>query len=107
MTTLKREEQTPGRKALQTFLAFVLLFLLYAIAVQVTEIDLEKLRSENRQTQLIGVLRFLADPDITNPDIIDPLFVEETEPFSLTETSVNTLKLIVETIFMAGSKVND
>ncbi len=101
MTTLKREEKTPGRQALQTFLAFVLLFLLYAIAVQVTEIDLEKLRSENRQTQLTGVLRFLADPDITDPDIIDPLFVVESEPFSLTETTVNTLNLIVETIFMA------
>ena len=101
MTTLKQEEKTPARKALQTFFAFVLLFLLYAIAVQVTEIDLEKLRSENRQTQLIGVLRFLADPDITNPDLIDPLFVDDTESFSLTETTVNTLNLIVETIFMA------
>ena len=101
MTTLKRDEKTPARQALQTFLAFVLLFLLYAIAVQVTEIDLEKMRSENRQTQLVGVLRFLADPDITNPDIIDPLFVPESESFSLTETTVNTLNLIMETIFMA------
>jgi phosphonate ABC transporter permease subunit PhnE len=101
MTTLKQDEKTPARHALQTFLAFVLLFLLYAIAVQVTEIDLEKMRSESRQTQLVGVLRFLADPDITNPDLIDPLFVADTEPFSLTETSVNTLNLIMETIFMA------
>lgn len=101
MTTLKQEEKSPGRRALQTFLAFVILFLLYAIAVQVTEIDLGKLQSENRQSQLITVLRFLADPDITNPDIIDPLFVDETQPFSLTETTVNTLNLIVETIFMA------
>ncbi|MCA9953235.1 MAG: hypothetical protein KC434_00845, partial [Anaerolineales bacterium] len=101
MTTLKQEEKSPGRRALQTFLAFVILFLLYAIAVQVTEIDLGKLQSEGRQTQLVNVLRFLADPDITNPDIIDPLFVDETQPFSLTETTVNTLNLIVETIFMA------
>ncbi|MEZ4589985.1 MAG: ABC transporter permease subunit [Chloroflexota bacterium] len=101
MTTLKRDEKTPARQALQTFLAFVLLFLLYAIAVQVTEIDLEKMRAESRQTQLVGVLRFLADPDITNPDIIDPLFVPESESFSLTETTVNTLNLIMETIFMA------
>jgi phosphonate ABC transporter permease subunit PhnE len=101
MTTLKRDEKTPGRQALQTFLAFVLLFLLYAVAVQVTEIDLGKLLSENRQTQLVGVLRFLADPDITNPDLIDPLFVDETQPFMLTETSVDTVRLIVETIFMA------
>ncbi len=101
MTSLKQEEKSPGRQALQTFIAFVLLFLIYAIAVQVTEIDMGKLRSENRQSQLIGVLRFLADPDITNPDLIDPLFEEETESFDLTETSVNTLNLIVETIFMA------
>ena len=101
MTTLKQDEKTPGRQALQTFIAFVLLFLLYAVAVQVTEIDMGRLRSENRQSQLVGVLRFLADPDITDPDIIDPLFVEETQPFSLTETTVNTLNLIVETIFMA------
>ena len=101
MTLLKQEEKTPGRQALRTFLAFVVLFVLYAIAVQVTEIDLGRLRSESRQTQLIGVLRFLADPAVTNPDIIDPLFVEETQPFELTETTVNTLGLIVETIFMA------
>jgi ABC-type phosphate/phosphonate transport system permease subunit len=101
MTTFKREEKSPARQALQTFLAFVVLFLLYAIAVQVTEIDLGTLQSENRQTQLVNVLRFLADPDITNPDIIDPLFVEETEPFNLTEVTLNTLNLIVETIFMA------
>ncbi|MCA9918172.1 MAG: phosphonate ABC transporter, permease protein PhnE [Anaerolineales bacterium] len=101
MTTLKRDEKTPARQALQTFLAFVLLFLLYAIAVQVTEIDLEKMRAENRQTQLVNVLRFLADPAITEPNLIDPLFVDDTEPFSLTETTVNTLNLIVETIFMA------
>ncbi len=101
MTTLKQDEKTPTRRALQTFLAFVLLFLLYAIAVQVTEINLEKLRSENRQTQLIGVLRFLADPNITDPDLLDPLFIADTEPFSPTETTVNTLNLIVETIFMA------
>ncbi len=101
MTSLKQEEKSPGRQALQTFIAFVILFLIYAIAVQVTEIDMGRLRSENRQSQLIGVLRFLADPDITNPDLIDPLFVEETESFDLTETSVNTLNLIVETIFMA------
>ena len=99
---MKAETATPpARRAAQTALAFVIIFLVYAVAVQVTEISLEKLRSESRQTQLIGVLRFLADPDLTNPDIVDPLFVETTEPFSLTETTVNTINLIIETIFMA------
>jgi phosphonate ABC transporter permease subunit PhnE len=93
--------QTPARKAAQTFLAFVIIFLVYAVAVRVTEIDLDKLRSENRQTQLIGVLRLLADPDLTNPDLVDPLFEAQTESFSLTETTINTINLIIETIFMA------
>jgi phosphonate ABC transporter permease subunit PhnE len=99
---MKAEAQkTPARQAAQTFLAFVIIFLVYAIAVQVTEIDLNKLRSERRQTQLVGVLRFLADPDISNPDVIDPLFVESEESFSWTETTRNTIDRIIETIFMA------
>jgi phosphonate ABC transporter permease subunit PhnE len=99
---MKAEAQkTPARQAAQTFLAFVIIFLVYAIAVQVTEIDLGKLRSERRQTQLVGVLRFLADPDISNPDVIDPLFVESEESFSWTETTRNTIDRIIETIFMA------
>lgn len=93
--------KTPARQAAQTFVAFVIIFLIYALAVQVTEISLGRLRSENSQTQLIGVLRFLANPDLTNPDLVDPLFVETTEPFSLTETTINTINLIIETIFMA------
>ena len=34
MTLLKQEEKTPGRQALRTFLAFVVLSVLYAIPVQ-------------------------------------------------------------------------
>ncbi|VAW42494.1 Phosphonate ABC transporter permease protein phnE (TC 3.A.1.9.1), partial [hydrothermal vent metagenome] len=101
MTTLRKDEKTPARKALQTFLAFVLLFLLYATAVQVTEIDMGRLLEEKRQTQLIGVLRLLANPAITSPDLIDPLFIDGAESYTATETTVNTIKLIVETIFMA------
>ena len=69
--------ENPLKRAGLTFLAFVIMFLIYAVAVQVTEINLDKMRSENKQTQLIGVLRFLADPDITNPDLLDPLFVPD------------------------------
>jgi phosphonate ABC transporter permease subunit PhnE len=93
--------ESPLKRAGLTFLAFIIIFLVYAFAVQVTEINLDKMRSENKQTQLIGVLRFLADPDITNPDLLDPLFVADSEPYSLTEITINTLNLIVETIFMA------
>jgi phosphonate ABC transporter permease subunit PhnE len=80
---------------------FVALFLLYAFAVQVTEIDVSKLRDEDRQEQVTGVLRFLADPNVTDPDVLDRLFGEETGAFSATETTQNTLRLIIETIFMA------
>jgi phosphonate ABC transporter permease subunit PhnE len=80
---------------------FVALFLLYAFAVQVTEIDVSKLRDEDRQEQVTGVLRFLADPNVTDPGVLDRLFGEETGAFSATETTQNTLRLIIETIFMA------
>jgi phosphonate ABC transporter permease subunit PhnE len=80
---------------------FVALFLLYAFAVQVTEIDVSKLRDEDRQEQVTGVLRFLADPNVTDPDVLDRIFGEETGAFSATETTQNTLRLIIETIFMA------
>ncbi|MCB9444733.1 MAG: hypothetical protein H6669_10905 [Ardenticatenaceae bacterium] len=64
---------SPTRKATQTFSLFVIIFLVCAVAVRNGNRP-EKLRSENRQTQLIGVLRLLVDPDSTNPDLIDPLF---------------------------------
>ncbi len=80
---------------------FVALFLLYALAVWVTEIDINKLYEEGRQEQVVGVLRFLADPDVTNPDILDRLFGGQAGPITATETAQNTLRLIVETIFMA------
>jgi phosphonate ABC transporter permease subunit PhnE len=46
-------------------------------------------------------MRFLADPDLTNPDLVDPLFEPQAESLSLTETTINTINLIIETIFMA------
>ncbi|MEZ4645129.1 MAG: phosphonate ABC transporter, permease protein PhnE [Chloroflexota bacterium] len=91
----------PTRKALRTFLIFIGLFLLYAFAVQATEVDVAKLRNEAREEQVVGVLRFLGDPDITDPDVIDLLLGDETGSVSLTEITQNTLRLILETIFMA------
>lgn len=92
---------TPTRHALRTFLIFVGLFLLYAIAVQVTEVDMGKLRDEAREKQVVTVLRFLADPAITNPDAVNLLFGHESGPVSLTSITQDTLRLIMETIFMA------
>ena len=98
---MKEEPITPQLYLLRTIVMFVALFLLYALAVWVTEIDINKLYEEGRQEQVVGVLRFLADPDVTNPDILDRLFGGGAGPITATETAQNTLRLIVETIFMA------
>lgn len=92
---------SPARHALRTFLIFIGLFLLYAVAVQVTEVDVAKLRNDARTEQVTGVLRFLADPDITDPDGADVLFGDAAGPLALTSITENTLRLILETIFMA------
>ncbi|MFQ5436888.1 MAG: ABC transporter permease subunit, partial [Anaerolineae bacterium] len=97
----KENHKSPGRHALIIFLAVVAIFLVYAFAVQATEIDLEILQTPTRQEQLIGVLRFLADPDLTDPDILDWVTGQEEGPIRLSQVTVNTLDLIVETVFMA------
>lgn len=95
------QEINPLRHALRTFLIIIGLFLLYGIAVQVTEIDLQKLQTEARQEQVITVLRFLADPNFTDPDLLDKAVGEEPEPLSVSSIAVDTFYLILETIFMA------
>ena len=98
---MKEQPMTPKRYLLRTILTFVALFLLYALAVQITEVDVTRLRDEGRQEQVVGVLRLLADPNMTDPDILDRILGVDSGPFTLTETMQNTLRLIVETIFMA------
>lgn len=77
------------------------LILLYAFAVQVTDISMETLRNPARQDQVIGVLRFLGDPNLTDPDLLDAAVDSDSGPLELTDTSRDTVRLIVETIFMA------
>lgn len=98
---MKEQPITPKLYLLRTIGIFVALFLLYALAVEVTEVDVTRLRDEGRQEQVVGVLRLLADPNLTDPDILDRLFGVEQGPLTTTETLQNTLRLIVETIFMA------
>ncbi|MCB0033767.1 MAG: ABC transporter permease subunit, partial [Anaerolineales bacterium] len=98
---MMEQETNPLRHAIRTFLIIIGLFLLYGIAVQVTEIDLQKLQTESRQEQVTGVLRFLADPNFTDPDLLDKFLGDATESFSWTETTIDTADLILETIFMA------
>ncbi len=95
------QDISPSRKATRTFLTFIVLFVVYAITVQVTDVNLDKLRNPDRQEQLVRVLRFLANPDLTDPDVLDRALGEETEPITTSETTQDTIRLIIETIFMA------
>lgn len=76
----------------RTVLLVVVLFLLYAFAVQVTEINLARPLDPNRQANVIRVLRLLADPD----------FIQvENGSISLSQATIITVERIIETIFMA------
>ncbi|HEX6387206.1 MAG TPA: hypothetical protein VF177_21270, partial [Anaerolineae bacterium] len=85
---------TPARHAFRTFLIALALFLLFAFAVQATEISLERALVLGRQESFLRVLRLLADPDILRTDA-------ETGRIVLSEASRTTLDGIVETILMA------
>ena len=98
---MNAKNSSPARRALRTFLIIIGLFVLYAVAVERTGVDVSKLRDDLRRQQTMGVLRFLADPDLTEPDGADLLLGEATGPVELTEIARDTLRLIVETIFMA------
>ncbi|MCA9972696.1 MAG: phosphonate ABC transporter, permease protein PhnE [Anaerolineales bacterium] len=98
------KNQTNNRsisRVLQTVLAVVALYLLYAFAVQATEIDVLKLQEPSRSEQVTTVLRFLADPDVTDPDPLDWAAGAAEGPVETTEIFQDTLRLILETIFMA------
>src|SRR3990172_1908279 len=51
-------------KSLRTGLFVLLAIIIYAYGFEITQIDLEELRSEQRQTSLVRVTRALAQPDI-------------------------------------------
>jgi phosphonate ABC transporter permease subunit PhnE len=60
---MKNKNSSPW-KSFQTGLAVLLVLIIYAYGFEITRIDLEELRSEQRQTSLIRVIRALAQPDI-------------------------------------------
>jgi phosphonate ABC transporter permease subunit PhnE len=67
MEDKKKNETSPGRHALNTFLKFLLVIiviLVAAYAVDVTQINLEEPQDPKRQEVTIRVLRALARPDI-------------------------------------------
>ena len=97
MTTLTTEQTQPtraGRNLIRTLLIILGILLLYAFAVQVTQINLEKPLDPTRQDNLLRVLRLLADPDIVSVDA-------ETGRYGLSEAAQITIERIIETIFMA------
>lgn len=90
----KPADQPKGRNVVKTILIILGILLLYAITIQVTQINLEKPLDENRQAALIRVMRLLADPDIVSVD-------EDTGNFAPSETTIITVERIIETILMA------
>ncbi len=60
---MKSNKPSPW-KSLQIGLAVLVIMIIYAYGFEITNIDLEELRSERRQTSLVRVTRALAQPDI-------------------------------------------
>jgi phosphonate ABC transporter permease subunit PhnE len=60
---MKSKKSSPW-KSVQVGLAILLILIVYAYGFEITQIDLQELRSERRQTSLVRVTRALAQPDI-------------------------------------------
>ncbi len=60
---MKNKNSSPW-KSLQVGLAALAVLIVYAYGFEITKIDLEELRSEQRRTSLVRVTRALAQPDI-------------------------------------------
>lgn len=86
--------QKAGRGLIRTILIILAILLVYAITVQVTDINLEKPLDPARQEGLLRVLRLLADPDLVTID-------EDTGKTILSEATRITIERIIETILMA------
>ena len=95
MTDLSFPDETPSpsRSLLRAVLIGLAIFLLYAFAVQFTEISLEEPLDPGNQERVVRVLRLLADPDI--------LEIENGQVVGLSEATRITIERIIETIFMA------
>jgi phosphonate ABC transporter permease subunit PhnE len=65
-------EQPPKRRRLRSlwiFLGLLAAFIIYAYGFQVTEVSLDKITDETRQTQLFRVIRALAQPDLITYEV--------------------------------------
>ena len=91
------QEDSPkkaGRHLVRTILIILGILLVFAFAVEATDINLEKPLDPVRQDNVLRVLRLLADPDLVEIDA-------ETGRFGMSEATRVTIERIIETIFMA------
>ena len=69
------EETKPGRaRRWRWFIiigAVLVAFIVYAYAFETTDVDLEEIESETRQTQLVRILRSLARPELFTYETVD------------------------------------
>jgi len=82
------------RHLVRTILIILGILLVFAFAVEATDINLEKPLDPVRQENVIRVLRLLADPDFVDIDA-------ETGRWGMSEATRVTIERIIETIFMA------
>ncbi|MDX1614756.1 MAG: hypothetical protein R3300_10640, partial [Candidatus Promineifilaceae bacterium] len=82
------------RNVLTTIGIIVAIVLIYALAIQQTEIELVKPLDPVRQESVLRVLRLLADPDVFEVQ-------EATGNLALSEAAQITIERIIETILMA------
>lgn len=94
-TSTKKAGKNLARTIL-IILGILAVFLVYAGAVSMTEINLEKPLSPERQEGLIRVLRLLADPDFGTISFEDGRLIVD-----VSEAARITVERIIETIFMA------
>jgi phosphonate ABC transporter permease subunit PhnE len=83
-----------GRHLVRTILIILAILLVFAFAVQATDINLVKPLDPVRQENVVRVLRLLADPDLVSVDA-------ETGRWGMSEATRITIERIIETIFMA------
>ena len=86
--------QKAKRHLVRTILIVLAILLLFAFAVQVTDIGLEKPLDPVRQENVLRTLRLLADHDLVKVDA-------ETGSLGLSDATRVTIERIIETIFMA------
>ena len=62
---MQNDNMSPRNRFLRTFLLTIVIVVVFAYGFQVTKINLEEPKKEQRQSQLINVMRALARPDLT------------------------------------------